>query len=150
MSTLIGHDSRVLFHFTIKLEDGSVADSTQLHGKPARLTMGDGSLTPQFEQCLLGLRQGEAKSFTLSPEQAFGLSNPDNIYHLDRAKFGADVEPKVGAIIVFDQPNGGELPGIVRAVQGMSVTVDFNHPLAGHTVTFEVEILGVDDQEEVL
>ncbi|QQQ14131.1 FKBP-type peptidyl-prolyl cis-trans isomerase [Aeromonas media] len=149
MSQSINADSSVLFHFSIKLEDGSVADSTALHGKPARLRMGDDSLTSSFEQCLLGLQQGEAKSFTLSPEQAFGLSNPDNIYHLDRAKFGADVEPKIGTIIVFDQPNGSELPGIIRAVEGMSVTVDFNHPLAGHTVTFEVEILAVDDEEKV-
>ncbi|MEG0007727.1 MAG: FKBP-type peptidyl-prolyl cis-trans isomerase [Aeromonas sp.] len=149
MSQQIAADSSVLFHFAIKLEDGSVADSTALHGKPARLRMGDGSLTDTFEQCLLGLQQGEAKSFTLAPEQAFGLSNPDNIYHLDRAKFGADMDPKVGTIMVFDQPNGGELPGIIRAVEGMSVTVDFNHPLAGHTVTFEVEILGIDDEELV-
>lgn len=149
MSQAIGVDSSVLFHFSIKLEDGSVADSTALHGKPARLRMGDGSLTDSFEQCLLGLQQGEAKSFTLAPEQAFGLSNPDNIYHLDRAKFGADMEPKVGTIMIFDQPNGGELPGIIRAVEGMSVTVDFNHPLSGHTVTFEVEILAVDDEEKV-
>lgn len=148
MSQLIAADSSVLFHFSIKLEDGSVADSTALHGKPARLRMGDGSLTPSFEQCLLG-REGESKSFTLAPEEAFGLSNPDNIYHLDRAKFGNEVEPKVGTIILFDQPNGSELPGIIRAVEGMSVTVDFNHPLAGHTVTFEVEILGVDDEEKV-
>ena len=146
MSKLITAASRVLFHFTIKLEDGSVADSTTLHGKPARLRMGDGSLTASFEQCLLGLQQGETKSFTLGPEQAFGLSNPDNIYHLDRAKFGSDVEPKVGTIMAFSQPNGSELPGIIRAVEGMSVTVDFNHPLAGHTVTFEVEILAVDDE----
>ncbi|WP_434664236.1 FKBP-type peptidyl-prolyl cis-trans isomerase [Aeromonas sp. NJAU223] len=149
MSQQIAADSSVLFHFSIKLEDGSVADSTALHGKPARLRMGDGSLTMSFEQCLLGLKQGETKSFTLAPEQAFGLSNPDNIYHLDRAKFGADMEPKVGTIMIFDQPNGGELPGIIRAVEGMSVTVDFNHPLAGHTVTFEVEILAVDDEEKV-
>lgn len=149
MSQQIAADSSVLFHFAIKLEDGSVADSTALHGKPARLRMGDGSLTESFEQCLLGLKQGEAKSFTLAPEQAFGLSNPDNIYHLDRAKFGADMEPKVGTIMIFDQPNGGELPGIIRAVEGMSVTVDFNHPLAGHIVTFEVEILAVDDEEQV-
>jgi FKBP-type peptidyl-prolyl cis-trans isomerase SlpA len=149
MSQQIAADSSVLFHFAIKLEDGSVADSTALHGKPARLRMGDGSLTDTFEQCLLGLQQGEAKSFTLAPEQAFGLSNPDNIYHLDRAKFGADMDPKVGTIMVFDQPNGSELPGIIRAVEGMSVTVDFNHPLAGHTVTFEVEILAVDDEDKV-
>ncbi|BEE19220.1 peptidyl-prolyl cis-trans isomerase [Aeromonas enteropelogenes] len=150
MSRQIGADSSVLFHFAIKLEDGSVADSTALHGKPARLRMGDGSLTSSFELCLLGLGEGESKSFTLAPEQAFGLSNPDNIYHLDRAKFGSDAEPKVGTIILFDQPNGSELPGIIRAVEGMSVTVDFNHPLAGHTVTFEVEILDVDDEEKVL
>ena len=75
MSRLIVADSSVLFHFSIKLEDGSVADSTALHGKPARLRMGDGSLTNTFEQCLLGLRQGDSKSFTLAPEQAFGLSN---------------------------------------------------------------------------
>ena len=93
---------------------------------------GDGSLTPSFEQCLLGLREGESKSFTLAPEEAFGLSNPDNIYHLDRAKFGNEVEPKVGTIILFDQPNGSELPGIIRAVEGMSVTVDFNHPGRSH------------------
>ena len=61
MSQLIVADSSVLFHFSIKLEDGSVADSTALHGKPARLRMGDGSLTPSFEQCLLGLREGESK-----------------------------------------------------------------------------------------
>ncbi len=95
MSQPIAADSSVLFHFAIKLEDGSVADSTALQGKPARLRMGDGSLTSSFEQCLLGLCEGERKSFTLAPEEAFGLSNPDNIYHLDRAKFGADVEPKV-------------------------------------------------------
>ncbi|MBZ6073248.1 FKBP-type peptidyl-prolyl cis-trans isomerase [Aeromonas schubertii] len=148
MSNIIGADSQVIFHFTIKLEDGSVADSTRLGGKPARLVMGDGSLTPHFEACLLGLCAGDAKSFTLAPEQAFGLPNPDNVHHLDRAKFGADAEPEVGAIIGFSLPNGGEIPGIVRAVEGMSVTVDFNHPLAGHTVTFEVEILAVDEELE--
>ena len=62
MSQQITTNSSVLFHFSIKLEDGSVADSTALHGKPARLRMGDGSLTPTFEQCLLGLFGGNAQS----------------------------------------------------------------------------------------
>ncbi|MGL5285741.1 FKBP-type peptidyl-prolyl cis-trans isomerase SlpA [Aeromonas sp. RU39B] len=146
MSKLIAGDSTVLFHFAITLEDGSLADSTRLGGQPARLVMGDGSLTPHFEACLLGLQQGDKRTFTLTPEQAFGQPNPDNIHHLDRAKFGADAEPEVGAIIAFTVPGGGEIPGIVREVEGMSVTVDFNHPLAGHTVTFEVEILAVDEE----
>lgn len=144
MSKQIGPSSEVLFHFTIKLEDGSVADSTQLHGKPARLQMGDGSLTPNFEACLLGLCEGDKSSFELAPADAFGPVNPDNIHHMERSRFAADLELEEGAILSFTQPNGAEIPGIVRGVAGDSVTVDFNHPLAGRTVIFEVEILAVD------
>ncbi|MCC4265705.1 FKBP-type peptidyl-prolyl cis-trans isomerase [Oceanimonas baumannii] len=146
MSNTIGSNSEVLFHFTIKLEDGSVADSTQLQGKPAKLQMGDGSLTDNFESCLLGLEAGTKKVFELPPEDAFGPVNPDNIHYMERSRFGADLELEEGAILSFTQPNGAEIPGIIRGVAGDSVTVDFNHPLAGQNVTFEVEILAVDDE----
>ncbi|NOU50631.1 FKBP-type peptidyl-prolyl cis-trans isomerase [Pseudoalteromonas sp. JBTF-M23] len=140
---VIGPQSEVVFHFSIKLEDGSAADSTKVHNKPAKLFMGDGSLTENFEKCLLGLKAGQSKSFDLQPEDAFGQPNPDNIYYLDRSKFGTDAPAKVGNIIAFTQPDGTELPGLIREVAGDSVTVDFNHPLAGQPVTFEVEILEV-------
>ncbi|WP_105258938.1 FKBP-type peptidyl-prolyl cis-trans isomerase [Pseudoalteromonas sp. T1lg88] len=140
---IICANSEVVFHFSIKLSDGSAADSTKVHNKPAKLVMGDGSLTENFEKCLLGLRAGEEKSFELEPEDAFGQPNPDNIYHVDRSKFSAEAPAKVGAIIAFTQPDGTELPGVVREVQGESVTIDFNHPLAGQKLTFEVEILEV-------
>lgn len=146
MINIIGPHSTVLFHFTIKLEDGSVADSTQVHGKPAKLQMGDGSLTENFESCLLGLASGAKKVFELTPDDAFGPINPDNIHHMERSRFGAELELEEGAILSFTQPNGAEIPGIIRGVAGDSVTVDFNHPLAGHNVTFEVEILAVDDE----
>ena len=136
-------DSEVILHFDLKLEDGSAADSTRVSNKPAKMVMGDGSLTPNFEACLLGLKVGDKKAFTLAPEDAFGHSNPDNIYYLDRSKFGADSELSEGAIMGFAQPDGSELPGIIRAVAGDSVTVDFNHPLAGQTVIFDVEIIDV-------
>ena len=137
----IGNNSEVIFHFSIKLEDGSAADSTKVHNKPAKLVMGDGSLTDNFEKCLLGLSQGDEKTFRLAPEDAFGMPNPDNIYYVDRTKFGVDTPAEVGAIIAFTQPDGTELPGLIREVAGDSVTVDFNHPLAGQQVEFEVEIL---------
>ncbi len=140
---MINTGSEVVFHFSIKLSDGSVADSTKVSGKPAKLVMGDGSLTPGFEACLLGLEAGQEASFTLPPEQAFGMPNPDNIYYVERDKFGADVAPEEGAIIAFTQPDGSELPGVIRSVAGQSVTVDFNHPLAGQTLTFDVEIIEV-------
>ncbi|RZF80676.1 FKBP-type peptidyl-prolyl cis-trans isomerase [Pseudoalteromonas sp. CO325X] len=140
---VIGANSEVVFHFSIKLSDGSAADSTKVHDKPAKLTIGDGSLTENFEKCLLGLSAGDEKSFELEPEDAFGQPNPDNIYHVDRSKFGSDAPAQVGAIIAFTQPDGTELPGVVREVVGESVTIDFNHPLAGQKLTFEVEILEV-------
>lgn len=141
--------SEVVFHFTIKLSDDSVADSTKVSNKPAKLTIGDGSLTKGFEDCLLGLEAGQDAKFTLAPENAFGQPNPDNIYYVDRTKF-SDVTPEVGAIIAFTQPDGSDLPGLVREVAGQSVTIDFNHPLAGQTLTFEVEIISVDQSAEAI
>ena len=140
---VIKADSQVVMHFSIRLSDGSAADSTKVNNQPAKFVMGDGSLTDNFEKCLLGLAVGEQKSFALAPEDAFGQPNPDNIHYVDRARFSADAPAEVGAIIAFTQPDGNELPGIVREVTGDSVTVDFNHPLAGQALTFEVEILEI-------
>lgn len=140
----IDTNSTVTLHFSIKLSDGSVADSTHNMGKPAQFVMGDGSLSPNFEQCLLGLQVGEQKSIELKAEDAFGQPNPDNIHHMDRAKFVGEAEVEVGTIMAFTGPDGMEIPGIITEIAGDSVTVDFNHPLAGQDVTFEVEILSVE------
>ena len=142
---IINATSEVIMHFDLKLEDGSAADSTRVNKKPAKLVMGDGSLTPNFEACLLGLKKGDKKSFTLAPEDAFGQPNPDNIHHMDRNRFSNELSLKEGVIVAFAQPDGSEVPGIIRSVAGDSVTVDFNHPLAGQTVIFDVEIIDVID-----
>jgi FKBP-type peptidyl-prolyl cis-trans isomerase SlpA len=142
---LIGDNSEVILHFDLKLDDGSAADSTRVNNKPAKMVMGDGSLTKNFEDCLRGLSAGDKKSFKLSADDAFGMPNPDNIYHVDRSKFSADTPVEVGMIIAFAQPDGSELPGVIRSAEGHSVTVDFNHPLAGQNVSFDVEIIEVRD-----
>jgi len=134
-------DSEVLMHFSICLADGSAVDSSKVNNKPAKFVMGDGSLSPGFEACLLGLSAGQSQRFTLPPESAFGLSNPDNIHHIELSKFNNAVPAEVGTIISFTQPDGSEIPGIIRAVVAQSVTVDFNHPLAGQTLTFSVDVL---------
>lgn len=142
--TTIQKESAVTLHFTIKLSDGSVADSTHSMDKPAKLVIGDGSLSDSFEQCLIGLQVGEKQAIELKAEDAFGMPNPDNIHHMDRAKFVGDAEVEVGTIMAFSGPDGMEIPGIIVDIAGDSVTVDFNHPLAGQDVTFEVEILSVE------
>ncbi len=140
----IQSDSVVTMHFTIKLNDDSIADSTRTSGKPAKLLMGDGSLSHNFEKLLFGLNQGDERSIKLKAEDAFGLPNPDNIHHMDRSKFVGDTSAEVGTIMAFTAPDGVEIPGIITEIAGDSVTVDFNHPLAGQDVIFEVEILSVE------
>ncbi|GAD90173.1 MULTISPECIES: FKBP-type peptidyl-prolyl cis-trans isomerase [Vibrio] len=142
--SVITKDSAVTMHFAIKLEDGSVADSTYQMGKPAKLVIGDGSLSDSFEACLLGLKAGDKNSVELKAIDAFGLPNPDNIHHMDRAKFVGEAQVEVGTIMAFNGPDGVEIPGIITEIAGDSVTVDFNHPLAGRDVTFDVEIVSID------
>ena len=127
----------------IVLEDGSTADSTKASGKPAKLNIGDETLSPAFEAELINLNQGDKHSFTLQAVDAFGESNPDAIHHMDRSKFPADMSLEAGVIVSFAGPGGSEIPGIVRDVIGDSVTVDLNHPLAGRVVTFELEVVQV-------
>jgi FKBP-type peptidyl-prolyl cis-trans isomerase SlpA len=141
---VITGSSTFIFHFDIKLSDGSAAESTRVHNKPAKLQMGDGSISAAFEAQLSGLKAGDKKSFTLAPQDAYGMPNPDNIYYVDRSKFSSDAPAKPGMIIGFTMPDGSEMPGLVRDVVGESVTIDFNHPLAGQTLTFSVEIVQVN------
>lgn len=142
MTQVIKDNSQVIVHITMKLADGSAADSTKVNNKPAKIIMGDQSISPAFEENLLGLKEGESKEFTLKSVDAFGDKNPDNIHYVDITKFDSETPAKVGNIITFTQP-GGELPGMITEVSGSSVTVDFNHPLAGQAVTFVIDVIEI-------
>ncbi|MFT5759284.1 MAG: FKBP-type peptidyl-prolyl cis-trans isomerase SlpA [Alteromonadaceae bacterium] len=142
MKKTIESTSHVIAHIAMKLSDGSAADSTKVNNKPAKIIMGDSSISPAFEAQLLGLYAGENKEFTLKASDAFGESNPDNIHYMDITKFNDDAPAEVGNIITFTQP-GGELPGMIKDVSGSSVTIDFNHPLAGQDVTFVIDIIEI-------
>lgn len=138
----ITDQSEVTLQFSLRLEDGSLIDGTA-HDATASLAMGDGSLLPGFERCLLGLRAGQEAAFTLAPEDAFGEHQPQNLRELPRDQFdniGEPLEP--GLLVSFATPEG-ELPGVIREVRGERVSIDFNHPLAGRTIRFEVTILAV-------
>jgi len=142
MTQVINESSQVIVHITMKLADGSAADSTKVNNKPAKIIMGDQSISPAFEAELMGLKAGESKEFTLQSSDAFGDKNPDNIHYVDINKFDNETPAKVGNIITFTQP-GGELPGMITDISGTSVTVDFNHPLAGQAVTFVIDVIEI-------
>ncbi|APX94548.1 peptidylprolyl isomerase [Halomonas sp. 1513] len=137
----IADGMEVTLHFTLKLEDGTVVDSTR-DKRPATFQVGDGNLPPGFEAPLEGLTDGDTGSYQISPEHAFGQHNPQNVQLLKRDDFD-DVEPEVGTVMSFADAAGGELPGVIASIDGEQVEVDFNHPLAGRTLTFEVEVIQV-------
>ncbi len=140
--TQIGPGTKVTLHFAIKLEDGAVVDST-FDKSPASFEVGDGSLLQGFELALHGLKAGEASTLRITPEQAFGMRNPNNIQVVPRDRF-SDIELEPGLMISFSDPGQGNLPGVVQSFDDDKVTIDFNHPLAGHTLYFDVSILSVE------
>ncbi len=142
----IGPGSRVKIHFTLILEDGTQAFTTHGEG-PLECVIGDGTLRPGMELALYGLRAGDSDEVTLTPEQGWGEHDPALVQLVPRARFPADLQPEPGQIIVFEGSDGEEIPGAVLALDDAQVEVDFNHPLAGHHVTFRVEVLAAEATE---
>jgi FKBP-type peptidyl-prolyl cis-trans isomerase SlpA len=143
----IGPHTRVTLHFALRLPSGEVLDST-FEGKPATFTFGDGNLPAGFEACLEGLRAGASETFEVPPEHAFGQPNPNNVQRFPRDNFGPELALEPGLVLSFADAAKSELPGVVSALEGDEVVVDFNHPLAGRTVSFEVSVITVEAVEE--
>jgi FKBP-type peptidyl-prolyl cis-trans isomerase SlpA len=139
----ISPESTVTLHLSLVLEDGTVAEST-FEDEPLSFTMGDGTLVEGLELGLYGLKAGDAQRLVLQPQQAFGTHDPDKLHTLARAEFSAELALEAGVIIGFDTPSGEELSGTLVSLTDETVVVDFNHPLAGRVVVFEVEIIAVE------
>ncbi|UTW06686.1 FKBP-type peptidyl-prolyl cis-trans isomerase [Pseudomonas benzenivorans] len=137
----IGPDKEVTLHFALRLENGDVVDST-FDKQPATFRVGDGNLLPGFEAALFGFKAGDKRTLQVLPEQGFGQPNPQNVQHMPRAQF-QDMELSEGLLVIFNDAANAELPGVVKAFDEAQVTIDFNHPLAGKTLNFDVEIIEV-------
>lgn len=137
----IGQNTQVTLHFALHLEDGNTVDST-FDKAPATFKVGDGSLLPGFENALFGLKAGDKRELSVPPESAFGQPNPQNLQVMPRNQF-QNMELAEGLLVIFNDAANTELPGIVKAFDEQQVTVDFNHPLSGKTLRFEVQIIDV-------
>ena len=140
----IQQGSQVVLNFALSLSDDQVIDTT-FDKKPATLIVGDGNLPEGFEGLLVGLEAGAKDTFTVSPENAFSQPNPNNIQTMKRSEFAKDMELEVGMVVSFADANQAELPGVIKTVEDNLVVVDFNHPLAGQALKFQVEILEVNE-----
>ncbi|MCV4339864.1 FKBP-type peptidyl-prolyl cis-trans isomerase [Pseudomonas capsici] len=137
----IGQNTQVTLHFALHLENGDTVDST-FDKAPATFKVGDGNLLPGFEAAIFGFKAGDRKTVQVLPENAFGQPNPQNVQIIPRSQF-QDMELSEGLLVIFNDAANTELPGVVKKFDDELVTVDFNHPLAGKTLNFEVQIFEV-------
>lgn len=136
----VGPGKEIKLNFAIKLQDGQVIDSN-FDRDPATFVFGDGNIPEGFEQAMLGLTAGEHVELTIAPERGFGQHNPGNMQVMPRSDF-KEMELEPGLVVSFREP-GGEIPGVISEFNDQRVVVDFNHPLAGKTLLFEVKILEI-------
>jgi FKBP-type peptidyl-prolyl cis-trans isomerase SlpA len=143
----VADGSHLTLHYRLSLaETGDDVIST-FGGRPATLQIGAGQLAEPLERCLLGLTEGEHRVFELAPGEAFGDRNPDLVRRISRRVFDENTDPQAdygaGDLVEFNAPGGGRLAGVLKEITDAHALFDFNHPLAGQPVVFEVRILGV-------
>jgi FKBP-type peptidyl-prolyl cis-trans isomerase SlpA len=142
--------SFLTLHYRLAGPDGADIINT-FADKPATLSMGTGELAPAMEARLMGLPEGTHTRFELAPGEAFGERNPELVQRVKRALLDEIRDPKnakkgydVGDVVQFPTPDGrGHYSGVVREVDDDALLFDFNHPLAGLPLTFEVRLIGV-------
>jgi FKBP-type peptidyl-prolyl cis-trans isomerase SlpA len=143
---IVTESAYLTLHYRLaSMEDVDIV--TTFEGNPATLQIGTGQLAPFLEACLIGLPEGTHHVFELPPEQAFGPRNPDLVRRVSRATLdensNADENYKIGDLVDFAAPGGGRFAGVLREIDDVGALFDFNHPLAGESVKFEVRIIGV-------
>jgi FKBP-type peptidyl-prolyl cis-trans isomerase SlpA len=139
--------SFLTLHYRLAGPDGADIVNT-FADKPATLSVGTGELAPAMEARLMGLPEGTHTRFELAPGEAFGQRNPELLQRVKRGLLDQwgdpDEQYHVGDVVQFPTPDGqGSYAGVVREVGDDSLLFDFNHPLAGVPLTFEVRLIGV-------
>lgn len=142
MSERIATNSLVTLHYRVTNQDGIEVVST-FDTTPATLQMGSGELAPTLEVCLIDLAPGDERSFELDAAQAYGAHNPQLVQRIARADLPADADPQLDGTVQFTSPAGQRFAGRIRALDDDSALIDFNHPLAGQTLQFDVRVIGI-------
>lgn len=140
---IIEKDNVVQVHYTGTLADGETFDSSQGR-EPLKITMGQGQLISGFEDALMGMAVNEKKTFTLEPEQAYGQRDEEAVRAFPRAQIPPEIDVQIGQILALSNSQGEQIPAKVIELDGENVTLDLNHPLAGQSLTFDIEVVGIE------
>jgi peptidylprolyl isomerase len=132
----------VKVHYILSLQDGSVFDSS-IEQLPFEFMIGRGAVLPTFEYAVTGMREGETKKFTVSPEKAYGCYLDDLVQVVKRDKLPPDITPEVGMTLQFQTNDGAEIDALVIKMDDFAIKIDANHELAGKELIFEIRLLKI-------
>ncbi len=130
-------------HYTGRIQDGTVFDTSE-ERDPLAFTVGSGKVIPGFESAIVGMTEGEEKTVTIPTEKAYGPRSEELIHQVERARLPEDLDPEVGQHLHLKTPEGQTMQVEVAEVTEESVHLDANHPLAGHDLTFDIELVKID------
>ena len=128
--------------YTGTLDNGDVFDSSEGR-QPLEIQMGSGGVLPGFESALMGMSLNETKTFTLSPEDAYGDRDESRMHDFPKSDIPAGMAPEVGQVLMLSTQQGQQVPARVDSIDDEKVTFDLNHPLAGEPLTFNIKVVGI-------
>jgi len=132
----------VRVHYTGRLADGTTFDSS-MQREPLEFTLGAGTIIPGFEQAVLGMTPGEAKTMTISADEAYGPHYPERVIEVERHHLPADLQPEIGQQLRMTRQDGTAVTVVVTAVTEAEVRLDANHPLAGKDLIFDITLVEI-------
>lgn len=142
---VISSGTEVALAYTLSMADGTEVDSASRED-PFIFVAGDGSLITGLEHLLLGLVAGARESFLVGAEDAFGAPDHELLHTISRTEFDSSLELAPGMVFSFESPSGEQLPATVVKESSDGVLVDFNHPLAGRDLRFEIEVISIRER----
>ncbi len=132
----------VTINFTLKDEEGNVIEATTKE-RPFLFISGNSQILPKLEENIGEMLIGSKRTVTLLPEDAYGNFSESAIQLVNRSEFPEGTELEEGMNFIANSPDGEEMPFVIKNINGENITLDFNHPLAGRTLTFELELLNL-------
>ena len=146
MENIVKNESFLTLHYRLSLKEGGDVANT-FTDKPATVLVGAGQFAPGLESAMMGMAGGEHKTVTLSPENAYGMRNPELVQKISLQTLRQNSNPEedysVGDMVEFEAPHGGKYAGTFQSIDETGAWFDFNHPLAGKEMIFEVQIISV-------
>ena len=143
MSKLVESGNTISVHYRGTLDDGTEFDSSHTRGEPIQFQAGSGQMIAGFDSAVIGMGVGAKKSITISCEEAYGLRDEAAVQVIPRDQFPEDFEFVEGASVQGTGPGGQPFLAKIVTAEGSDVTLDFNHPLAGQQLGFEIEVVEI-------